>query len=109
VGYNFHQAVLAKETFMEFRHISPPIRRAVRELKYRQFVLLPDDAPLIDQLPLDHQNVLRSEGTYAERAEKLGIPIGTLRSRLHRARDALLRLRGERNGGRPEAIPSSLH
>jgi len=94
---------------MEFRDASAHPRRAVRGQKYFHFVVLPEDAPLIDQLPPDQQNVLRSEGSYAERAGKLGIPIGTLRSRLHRARDALLRLRAQRDGGEAESDRSSLH
>jgi hypothetical protein len=91
---------------MEFRDTSALPRRTVR---FFHFALLPDDAPLIDQLPPDQQNVLRSEGTYAERAEKLGTPMGTLRSRLHRARDALLRLRAERDERASDANPSSLN
>jgi DNA-directed RNA polymerase specialized sigma24 family protein len=47
---------------------------------------------LIDKLSIMHRDVLMAKGSYQEIAESLGIPVGTVRSRLHRARAALARL-----------------
>jgi DNA-directed RNA polymerase specialized sigma24 family protein len=60
---------------------------------FRGFVVLETDAQLIDELKPNHQNVLRLTGSYAEMIERLQVPSGTLRSRLNRARTALLKLR----------------
>ena len=53
---------------------------------------------LVDQLPPRHQEVLAlcawSELTYPEAAEVLGVPVGTVRSRLARARARLAELQG---------------
>jgi DNA-directed RNA polymerase specialized sigma24 family protein len=64
-----------------------------REQKYLRFTLQPGDTHLLDQLPAPQREALLCDGSYVERAEKLGIPVGTLRSRLHRARAALEALR----------------
>jgi hypothetical protein len=60
---------------------------------FRGFVIFESDEPLIALLQPGHQNVLRLAGSYAEMGEKLQVPPGTLRSRLHRARAALVALR----------------
>jgi hypothetical protein len=57
------------------------------------FQLRESDECLIAQMTLEHQAILRSEGAYAATAQKLRIPLGTVRSRLHRARAALTLLR----------------
>lgn len=67
-----------------------------RAQRYLHFRLAPGDEALIDKLPPAQQHALRSEGSYAKRAEQLGVAIGTVRSRLHRAREALCRLREQR-------------
>jgi DNA-directed RNA polymerase specialized sigma24 family protein len=82
---------------MEIQRHPPLTSTLPREQKYLNFTVLPDDEPLIAQLPPDQQNVLRSQGTYAKRAEEFGVAIGTIRSRLHRAREALSRLRAARD------------
>lgn len=59
--------------------------------------LTDDDADILNKLSKRELAVLRTSGTYAERAEALGIvSIGTLRSRLNRARTKLVKLRDER-------------
>ncbi|MES2256554.1 MAG: hypothetical protein V4559_16130 [Pseudomonadota bacterium] len=82
---------------MEFdrNYIAPT--KAARNQKYLHFALLPGDEILIDQLSPEHQKILRSEGSYEKRADEFGVAVGTIRSRLHRAREALSRLRIERD------------
>jgi len=78
-----------------------------RTAKYSRFALLPEDQDLIAELPAEQQAALRSEGSYAARAEQMGVAIGTVRSRLHRARAALVRLREARDAsqaGGDEAV-----
>ena len=59
----------------------------------RNFRLEPADLELIDQLKAEHREILLCDGSYVERATKLNLAIGTVRSRLHRARAALEALR----------------
>ena len=59
----------------------------------RNFKVIDADAPLIDRLKPQYQAVLRATGRYTDRAAQLQIPVGTVRSRLHRARAALTKLR----------------
>jgi hypothetical protein len=70
--------------------------RSKREMKYHRFAIEPGDTELLDQLKAEHREVLFSRGTYQERAQALNIPVGTVRSRLHRARAALEALRNGR-------------
>ncbi len=60
--------------------------RSKREMKYHRCAIEPGDTELLDQLKAEHREVLFSRGTYQERAQALNIPVGTVRSRLHRAR-----------------------
>ena len=53
------------------------------------------DAPLIEKLSVPHREILLAKGNYKEIGRNLNLPIGTVRSRLHRAREALQRLRQE--------------
>lgn len=64
-----------------------------REQKFLRFKLTPEDVALLDQLPAPQREAILCDGTYQERAAKLNIPVGTVRSRLHRARAALEALR----------------
>lgn len=58
------------------------------------FRITEDDKPLILRLSAEHQQVLnRSDMTAEGMAAELGIPVGTAKSRLHRARLALIALR----------------
>jgi DNA-directed RNA polymerase specialized sigma24 family protein len=51
------------------------------------------DRELLSRLSGDHRALLLADGSYKDKAEQLGIPIGTVRSRLHRARASLELLR----------------
>lgn len=53
------------------------------------------DLPLIEKLSRRHRDVLLTQGGYASRAQALNIPVGTVKSRLHRARKELLKHRGQ--------------
>jgi DNA-directed RNA polymerase specialized sigma24 family protein len=69
-------------------------QKAKREQRYYRFRFQQGDMELIEQLRPEHREVLLlSEGSYVERAARLNIAVGTLRSRLHRARAALEALR----------------
>ena len=68
-----------------------------RQQKYFRFQLLPNDDALIVRLPAAQRAALQSQGTYEERAAALGVAVGTVRSRLHRARAALEALRQEQD------------
>ena len=72
-----------------------PARQKPKQM-YLHFRLRPEDDVLLELLPPRQRDLLESEGSYKERAQKLGLPIGTLRSGLHRARAALERLRLDR-------------
>ena len=64
-----------------------------RPQKYNGFALQPGDEELIDQLSPQWQEILLSEGPYNDLAAAFGVAIGTIKSRLHRARAALSALR----------------
>jgi DNA-directed RNA polymerase specialized sigma24 family protein len=68
-----------------------------RQQKYFGFVLQPGDEALLPLLSEEHRAILKGHGSYAERAEALGVAVGTVRSRLHRARAALEKLRAAHN------------
>ena len=57
--------------------------------------LQPSDERLLQFLTPEQVEILRCEGSYVEIAQKLNIPLGTVRSRLSRARAALVQLRKE--------------
>lgn len=61
--------------------------------KYTEINLLPSDASLIPLMRPEHVEVMRLSGSIGDKARALGVPIGTVRSRLHRARSRLVRLR----------------
>lgn len=52
-------------------------------------IITADDLPLIDTLHRRHRDILLAQGTYGDIARTMKIPVGTVRSRLHRARAAL--------------------
>lgn len=62
----------------------------------RAFRIQPSDMELIGQLKAEHREILLCEGSYVERAARLNVAVGTVRSRLHRARAALEALRAGR-------------
>jgi DNA-directed RNA polymerase specialized sigma24 family protein len=96
---------------------NPPIPRPLpeekkRPQKYLHFTLQPGDEKLVAQLPAAQQAVLRAEGSYEIGARELGIPIGTFRSRLHRARDAIVKMREaqvSQNVKRAAVDPDAFH
>lgn len=72
-------------------------------MRLRDFVIERSDGPLIEKLSPDHQQILalsvsRDAGnrtpTYEAMAADLDVATGTVRSRLNRARNALVLLRG---------------
>jgi DNA-directed RNA polymerase specialized sigma24 family protein len=80
----------------EFQELPRPAPKA-RNQRFLRFGFLAGDEALFSNLSPAHSAVLLSRGSYEERAAALDIPIGTLRSRLHRARAALEALRRERD------------
>ena len=66
---------------------------AKRQQRFLRFQLQPGDEALLDHLSENQRALLLSDGSYKERAERFGLPVGTVRSRLHRARAMLEQLR----------------
>ncbi len=64
-----------------------------RSSRYLNFKLQPGDEALLDLLPQRQSELMTAEGSYQEIAQRFNLPIGTVRSRLHRARAALEKLR----------------
>jgi len=64
-----------------------------RQRRQRFFPLTEQDEPLLSQLSPRYVEILRQEGQMADIASRLNLPIGTVKSRLHRARAALMALR----------------
>lgn len=75
------------------------------------FKLLPTDAAFIEMLPQRMQRVLAlSDRSYADIAAEIGCPLGTIKSRLNRARSRVLKLREEAAAIEPnnfEPFPST--
>jgi DNA-directed RNA polymerase specialized sigma24 family protein len=67
-----------------------------RATQFKGMLVLETDEQLLAALGPEGQAVLRANGSYEERARELNVPVGTLRSRLHRARAKLMALRGQR-------------
>lgn len=63
--------------------------------KFRDFQFGEADNTLLQRLSEDHRKILLVHGSYADIAKQLNLAPGTVRSRLHRARTALTRLRAE--------------
>jgi DNA-directed RNA polymerase specialized sigma24 family protein len=64
-----------------------------RTQRYLRFRLEPADAALLEQMSEAQRAILLFNGSYQECSAALNIPVGTVRSRLHRARAALEALR----------------
>lgn len=62
-------------------------------IRILDFKVLPSDAPHLEKLSADHRAILEAEGSYEDKAASLNIPLGTVRSRLNRARAKLIALR----------------
>ena len=67
--------------------------KSTRPQHFLGFKLQSADEALFDSLTDLQRRILLTEGTYQEKADKLGIPIGTIRSNLHRARAKIEQLR----------------
>lgn len=65
--------------------------------KYDDTTLLLDAGGLFASLRPWQQQILDMQGSYSDRAAALGVPVGTVRSRLNRARKDLQRLIEHRN------------
>jgi RNA polymerase sigma-70 factor (ECF subfamily) len=74
-----------------------------RAARLRGVALMQSDDPLLEYLSPPHRQILRAEGSYEEIAAALGIPVGTVRSRLSRARQALVELRANLSPGGDQA------
>jgi DNA-directed RNA polymerase specialized sigma24 family protein len=70
-------------------------RSRQRAPQFKGMLVLETDEPLLAALEPKAQAVLRTNGSYEERAKELNVPVGTLRSRLHRARAKLVALRSQ--------------
>jgi DNA-directed RNA polymerase specialized sigma24 family protein len=68
-----------------------------REQRFLHFRLAAGDEALLGDLTNDQRALILLEGSYKEKAERFGLPVGTVRSRLHRARAALAGLREKRD------------
>jgi len=73
-----------------------------RQRRQRFFPLTEQDEPLLAQLSPRYVEILRQEGQMADIATRLNLPIGTVKSRLHRARAALATLRRQQTISTPQ-------
>ena len=72
-------------------HVVEPVAENVprkRNRKRNDYVLSQDDDILLAQLPPSYAEILRQSGSMKEIANRLAIPVGTVKSRTHRARAA---------------------
>jgi len=80
-------------------HATVPLSARPSRRRAQQFngvhVLETDEALFATLWPKE-QAVLRTSGSYKDRARELNVPVGTLRSRLHRARAKLVALRNQK-------------
>jgi DNA-directed RNA polymerase specialized sigma24 family protein len=74
---------------------APPTVQADQRRQPRFGTLTKEDASLLARLSDRDQTILRQSGNMKEISERLNVPLGTVKSRLHRARVALAVLRSE--------------
>lgn len=60
---------------------------------FYSFKILPGDGPLLEKLTQQHRDVIVTNDTMANIAARHNVPVGTVKSRRHRARAALVALR----------------
>ena len=73
-----------------------------RAQRYLQFKMQPGDEAFLDQLSEGQRQLVTAEGSYQELAARFNLPLGTVRSRLHRARARITQLR---EGRSDDALP----
>ena len=79
-----------------------PVTVRAAKPRFRDFQVSEADNALLQRLSEDHRLILLVQhGSYADIAQQLNLAPGTVRSRLHRARDALTKLRAEAAAGGP--------
>jgi DNA-directed RNA polymerase specialized sigma24 family protein len=81
----------------ELHNASQPAQMK-RNQKFSGFEVEEGDRELLSRLSEEHRALLLADGSYKDKAEQLGIPLGTVRSRLHRARAILELLRHDADG-----------
>jgi DNA-directed RNA polymerase specialized sigma24 family protein len=84
------------EVGLEGRPQEPP-----RWSRKSRFVLYAEDEPLLAFLSSQYAEVLREQGSMEEIASRLKVPVGTVKSRLHRAKARLETLRVQAQGANP--------
>jgi len=90
---------IADQPELKPMHSNPELHQASlpaepkRHQKFLRFEIQERDRELMSSLSEKHRALLLADGSYKDKAEKLGIPLGTVRSRLHRARVSLELLR----------------
>jgi RNA polymerase sigma-70 factor (ECF subfamily) len=70
----------------------------VIEMRTTSFTLHPSDAPHVAKLSKDHATLLamfRENRNYETLAQAIGVPVGTIKSRLNRARANVVAMRAE--------------
>jgi DNA invertase Pin-like site-specific DNA recombinase len=72
-----------------------------RQPKFHGFALTEEDKVLLPSLSASFREILAAKGSYREIARVLYLRPGTVRSRLHRARAALVVLRQRSDSGKP--------
>jgi DNA-directed RNA polymerase specialized sigma24 family protein len=92
------------ETRASFSQITAPDPKKYAQ-RFLNFRLQAKDHALLEQLSKDQREMLLSEGSYKDKAARFGVALGTVRSRMHRARAALEALRLEKSQD-PAAISS---
>jgi DNA-directed RNA polymerase specialized sigma24 family protein len=80
---------------------SGTVQPAARQRRQRFFPLTEQDEPLLAQLSPRYVEILRQDGQMTDIASRLNLPIGTVKSRLHRARAALTQLRRQQAESTP--------
>jgi DNA-directed RNA polymerase specialized sigma24 family protein len=78
---------------MDTHYNALPSTRPTRSQKFLHFKLRREDGALLEFLPEKQRQLLLAEGSYKQISQRFGLPIGTVRSRIHRGRAALEQLR----------------
>ena len=81
---------------------TPTPATAKRRYNYLRFQLQPGDEAFLNLLPEEQRVLLVADGRYVDKAAQFNIPVGTVRSRIHRARATIARLRNASGGSQPQ-------